>query len=720
MSTQLCFARTAILGVFLWAQAAAAAAALPILSPPIAVSSKATASQLSFAGNGNVFLVVWTDTRNGQPDVYGARVDKSGKLLDGPDGFPIAATAAAEGQPEVAACGNTFLVVWGNGTRASNITKYFAARVSATEPTATAVLDGTPIPIAANNWTQGRGHTPASDGVDTFLFAWSDLRHTTINPYISEIYANRVSASTGQLLDGPGGFVIRPSDPAHYQGEVKRSHVAFGQTSLGPRFFVTWDDAFYGNTYPGEQYGRDTFAAFVSPAGNVIWPTGAALIPPGPPGSLGAFVLTRAASCQEEARAAFDGTNFLMVNDDERYNNCDTGDVRGQRVTPTGKILDGLSDTNFGLGGGFGDPGGIQIASDPPNAPGSYQHGPSPLWDGSAYSIVYRQQATSPETIRFKRLGSDGVLLDEMKSADLGFCIAAGTGMASLIGPGSFMAAYTSNSLPSAKIVTFQSKACGLITDGCGTTSDAGSCTGLGEVCGGGGTPNVCAAPHTTSIAYTGPAAAANGQPLIVSALLTDTNSLPGIPLANQMITIALGEQSCSATTDARGVGSCSIAVSQAYGPIELTANYDGITGQYFPSATTSSVLVFGYAPGGGSFVIADNNARVGTSVTFWGAQWWQTNLPTAGVAPASFKGFADAPAIPACGADFSSNPGNSSKPPASIPPYLAVIVSSSIGKSGSAISGNIVKMVIVRTGSGYAANPGHAGTGTVVATLCE
>jgi len=49
----------------------------------------------------------------------------------------------------------------------------------------------------------------------------------------------------------------------------------------------------------------------------------------------------------------------------------------------------------------------------------------------------------------------------------------------------------------------------------------------------------------------------------------------------------------------------------------------------------------------------------------------------------------------------------------------MAVIVSSSIGKSGSQISGDTKHIVIVKTNADYAGNPGNAGTGTVVATVC-
>jgi len=47
------------------------------------------------------------------------------------------------------------------------------------------------------------------------------------------------------------------------------------------------------------------------------------------------------------------------------------------------------------------------------------------------------------------------------------------------------------------------------------------------------------------------------------------------------------------------------------------------------------------------------------------------------------------------------------------------VIVASSIAKSGSVISGNIPKTVVVQIDPGYDSNPGHAGTGTVISVSC-
>ena len=132
-----------------------------------------------------------------------------------------------------------------------------------------------------------------------------------------------------------------------------------------------------------------------------------------------------------------------------------------------------------------------------------------------------------------------------------------------------------------------------------------------------------------------------------------------------------------------------------------------------------TKALIYGVAQGG-NFVIGDGNAATGNAVTFWGAQWHKLNTLTGGPAPASFKGFEDQPAHAACGQDWTANPGNSTPPPSgSLPAYMAVIVSSSVSQSGSVISGNTPSMVVVKTNGGYGPDPGHPGTGTVIAKIC-
>ncbi len=60
---------------------------------------------------GKNYQVVWSDTRNGNPDIYGARVNGQGKVKDA-YGIPITRAAAAQTAPRIAHHNNKSLVVW--------------------------------------------------------------------------------------------------------------------------------------------------------------------------------------------------------------------------------------------------------------------------------------------------------------------------------------------------------------------------------------------------------------------------------------------------------------------------------------------------------------------------------------------------------------------------------------------------------------------------------
>jgi Bacterial Ig-like domain (group 1) len=153
-------------------------------------------------------------------------------------------------------------------------------------------------------------------------------------------------------------------------------------------------------------------------------------------------------------------------------------------------------------------------------------------------------------------------------------------------------------------------------------------------------------------------------------------------------------------------------------GPFTIAVHVADVGGS--TADVSCSVLIFAFAPGGGAFVIGDGSSANGTNVTFWGSQWSKLNSLSGGAAPASFKGFAENPSVPSCGTDWSTDPGNSAPPPAGpLPAFMGVIVTSSTSKSGAQISGNTPHIVVVQTNAGYDTNPGHAGTGTVVAQVC-
>jgi sugar lactone lactonase YvrE len=218
-----------------------------------------------------------------------------------------------------------------------------------------------------------------------------------------------------------------------------------------------------------------------------------------------------------------------------------------------------------------------------------------------------------------------------------------------------------------------------------------------------------------TGLTLTAPAAIANGSPAVLNALL----AADAAPLAGRTVTLVLGTgdtaQTCSAITSATGAATCTISVvSQPLGAGALVAGFAG-DGFYTPASAGGAFVAFTFVSGG-MFVAGDGSAQVGGSVTFWSPTWSSSNTLSGGSGPASFKGFATTmtPAA-ACGGTWTSTTGDSSNPPSGpLPAYMAVVVSSSVDKSGSTITGNIIRIVVVKT------DPSGNGTGTVVAVLCS
>jgi hypothetical protein len=134
----------------------------PVLSPTVEALSG-----LSVAWDGARFFVVWSDSRAGTLDIFGARVLPDGTSLD-PGGFPIAAAPGSQRSPEVTWTGRRFLVVWDDDRRGDR--DIFGARVRSSG----AVDDPEGIPVFTG---QGEQHTPAvAHHEGKSLVAWTDTR----------------------------------------------------------------------------------------------------------------------------------------------------------------------------------------------------------------------------------------------------------------------------------------------------------------------------------------------------------------------------------------------------------------------------------------------------------------------------------------------------------------------------------------------------------------
>jgi hypothetical protein len=119
------------------------------------------------------------------------------------------------------------------------------------------------------------------------------------------------------------------------------------------------------------------------------------------------------------------------------------------------------------------------------------------------------------------------------------------------------------------------------------------------------------------------------------------------------------------------------------------------------------------------------------TKVTWWGRQWSQLNQLSGGSAPSDFWGFAQytSNTPPRCGGLFIADTeyfgdgdhdyDDSIHPPAAVPGTMAVIVTDHVQRVGDIVGGVIRKIILVKTDPGYQPDASHAGTGTILGTLC-
>lgn len=258
---------------------------------------------------------------------------------------------------------------------------------------------------------------------------------------------------------------------------------------------------------------------------------------------------------------------------------------------------------------------------------------------------------------------------------------------------------------------------------GCTTTASAGSAPGTYTVTCGGASDSRYAfayvdgtltiAKAATTLAVDPLPVAAVGSPATVRATVSSRGHAAGAGLE---VVFALGGGSCTATTGAAGVAACSLTPAGPTGPgATLTAHFAG-DDDYTGSDGSTQTVLYALASGTGTFTIGDREAQLGARVTFWGAQWSTENALTTGRAPSSFKGWALA-ADPVPGAVWTTGPGNSPPPPAGQPPrYLGVFVTRAVDRHGATLSGTVARIAVVEVDPGYHGDPGHAGTGAVVA----
>jgi hypothetical protein len=251
------------------------------------------------SSNGIDYLVVWQDNRNGNWDIYGARVKSDGTLLDSA-GIPISTVINDQTYPSITFKDNNYMVVWFDGRSGHN--EIYGTRITQ----AGIVLEPNGIEISVS----GSRASIAFD--DTNYFVASGGR-------TDDIYMTRITP-VGTVLDT--GILISTGINSQ-----TTSSVAFD----GTNYLIVWADT--------RNVKEDIYGIRVDQSGNVLDPA--------------SIAISTANNSQIYPSVAFDGTNYLVVWQDLR---SDTSwDIYGARVSQTGVVLDpgGIAITNLSIGQGW-------------------------------------------------------------------------------------------------------------------------------------------------------------------------------------------------------------------------------------------------------------------------------------------------------------------------------------------------------------------------------
>ncbi|MBN1208055.1 MAG: tandem-95 repeat protein, partial [Myxococcaceae bacterium] len=268
------------------------------LDTPVTDPGGGSQTAPAVASSGTDYLVVWTDDRGGDMDIYGARVSQAGAVLDS-TGIPIARALNSQQNPAVAFDGTNYFVVWSDGRRGSGVDLY-GARVSP----AGSVLDPT-------------GRVVANSTVFTLMMDFPAIAFDGTNYLI--IWEERLGFSAASNLMGtrvsptgaPVGSAFVVSNATGNQGAPA---LAFD----GTNYLAVWQD----DRSSGQ---NDIYASRISPAGTVLDVSG--------------IVVSSTPQTQINPTVAFNGTSYLVVWEDYR-NLATSADLYGARLTPSGSVLD--------------------------------------------------------------------------------------------------------------------------------------------------------------------------------------------------------------------------------------------------------------------------------------------------------------------------------------------------------------------------------------------
>jgi len=245
--------------------------------------------------DGTNYMVVWQDERSDTFDIYGSRVDQNGIVLD-PSGIKISGATDEQYYPSIDFDGTNYFVAWFDNRIGTGYDIY--GTLLGTDGS---VLNTSGIPISTAADAQ-RLPSVSFGGTD-FIIIWYDRRDGSNN----DIFGARVNHSG--VVQDPSGIHISNIDAQQTSPAV---------ISYSGQWLVVWKDNRNGNY-------ADIYGSRINPSGTVTDPSG--------------ILIASSAGAQGKPAVAFDGTNYLVVWQEDRGGGPPF-DIYGMRITPGGYYLD--------------------------------------------------------------------------------------------------------------------------------------------------------------------------------------------------------------------------------------------------------------------------------------------------------------------------------------------------------------------------------------------
>jgi hypothetical protein len=266
----------------------------------------------SIAFNGTNYLVVYTDDRNTNLDVFGQVISTAGALVGSE--ITIASGAGNQQSADVAAQGTSWFVAWQDDSTGTNLVH--AAYVSSGGSVGASVT----MPGTAAQTDVAVACDPTN-----CLAIWADA-----TPGFRVPHAARVSTAPA-VLDNPT-LNLKPTQG----GEGLLPDVAFD----GTRYMAVWQDYRFGDF--------DIYAGRITTAGVVV-------------DTLRNGLHVSQLNTQEVQPAiSFDGVQYVITWSDGRHSSFNGLDIFGARMTTTGTLTD---TAGFGVGANINDQTVPAIAS---------------------------------------------------------------------------------------------------------------------------------------------------------------------------------------------------------------------------------------------------------------------------------------------------------------------------------------------------------------------